>query len=198
MARSEISIPTPWTFSMGGELLEPYLDGMELDLLSSHLNTSNREVVGRLSALLFKVEHPQQNPTATNYKKPWNWGESSKPWRMYAVRTPIGEIAEKLERHGLGICYRLLSENLIILPCDVVAKYELDREGFGDETQNEGRVKFRSNCLDVVVDCKRHIREVRYVSSLDKFMGLPIQLSKIQVVLVWEEVQWKNKLNELG
>ena len=43
---------------MEKELLELYLDGMELDLLSSHLNLGKREIVRKLSELFFNIEHP--------------------------------------------------------------------------------------------------------------------------------------------
>ena len=139
---------------MEKELLELYLDGMELELLSSHLNLGKREIVRKLSELFFNIEHPGQNSEAPNYGKPWNWGESSRLWRMHAVGTPVRTIAEKLGRDELGVCYRLLSENLVIVPKSIVAKYELDEDNFATDAAAEQSVKTCSNCLDVVAYCK--------------------------------------------
>ena len=139
---------------MEKELLELYLDGMELDLLSSHLNLGKREIVRKLSELFFNIEHPEQNSEAPNYGKPWNWGESSRLWRMHAVGTPVRTIAEKLGRDELGVCYRLLSENLVIVPKSIVAKYELDEDNFATDAGSEQSAKTCSNCLDVVAYCK--------------------------------------------
>ena len=149
-----MSLPTPWTFEMERELLELYLDGMDLDLLSSHLISKKREVVHKLSELLFGLALPQQNPQAKRYQKPWNWAENSRLWRMYAVGTPVQTIAEKLDRDELGICYRLLSENLVIVPKGVVTKYKLDDDNFATEDATTNRVKMCTNCLDVVPYCK--------------------------------------------
>jgi hypothetical protein len=70
---------------MEKELLELYLDGMDIVLLSSHLNLKTREVVRKLSGLLFGLEFPIQNPEAQNYQKTWCWAEDSRLWQMYAV-----------------------------------------------------------------------------------------------------------------
>ena len=153
MAKSEISIPTPLTLPMEKELLELYLDGMELDLLSSHLNLRKREIVRKLSELFFNIEQPEQNSEAPNCGKPWNWGESSRLWKMHAVGTRVQAIAEKLGRDELGVCYRLLSENLVIVPSSIVEKYELDDDNFATDAGSEQSVKTCSNCLDVVAYC---------------------------------------------
>ena len=152
--KSEISIPTPWTFAMEKELLELYLDGMDIVLLSSHLNLTRREVVRKLSGLLFGLEFPTQNPDALNYQKTWSWAETSRLWRMYAVGIPVQVIAHKLGRDELGICYRLLTENLVVVPATVVEKYKLDEENFATDSDQKTAVKICSVCLDVVPYCK--------------------------------------------
>ena len=139
---------------MEKELLDLYLDGMELDLLSAHLNLEIRAVVMRLSELFFGLEKPRQDPTATRFGKTWNWGESSRLWRMYAVGIGIPTIAKKLERDELGVCFRILSEQHVIVPKAVVKKYKLDQDNFATESDSEYTVKTCSNCLDVAIYCK--------------------------------------------
>lgn len=144
---------------MEKELLELYLDGMDIVLLSSHLNLTRREVVRKLSELLFGLEFPTQNPDAENFQKNWSWVETSRLWRMYAVGIPVQVIAHKLGRDELGICYRLLTENLIVVPATVVEKYKLNQENFATESDPKPDVKQCSTCLDVILYCKCYYEE---------------------------------------
>ena len=144
---------------MEKELLELYLDGMDIVLLSSHLNLKTREVVRKLSELLFGLEFPIQNPEAQNYQKTWCWAEDSRLWQMYAVGIPVKVIAHKLGRDELGTCYRLLTENLVIVPRTVVEKYKLDQENFATDSDPKPDVKICSTCLDVVPYCKCYYEE---------------------------------------
>ena len=154
MGSSEFSVKGSWSTLMKKELLDLYLDGMELDLLALHLNVGSHEVVRKLSELLLGIEDPRQNSTAKNYRKPWHWGDDSKLWRMYAVGVPIPTIADKLGRDELGICYRILAEQYAIVPKAIVEKYKLDEGNFASECDSPYRVKTCPNCLDVVVYCK--------------------------------------------
>ena len=138
---------------MEKELLELYLDGMEIDLLASHLNLTKWEIVRKLSELLFEVSSPVHNPSANRYRQRWNWAENSRLWRMYAVGIPIQTIAERLGRDEMGICYRLLTEGMVIVPKATVSKYKLDQDNFATESDSQYTVKTCSNCLDVVIYC---------------------------------------------
>ena len=139
---------------MEKELLELYLDGMEIDLLASHMNFTNWEIVRKLSELLFDVRSPQHDPSARNYRQRWNWVDNSKLWRMYAVGIPIPSIAKKLGRDEMGICYRLLTEQLIVVPKATVSKYKLDESDFATENLHGEAAKICPHCLDVIGYCK--------------------------------------------
>ena len=142
---------------MEKELLELYLDGMDIEFLTSHFNLRGREIVRKLSELLLGLDQPKQDPSARNYRKPWHWGDNSKLWRMYAVGVPIPTIADKLGRDELGICYRILSEQYVIVPRAIVERYKLDQDNFAIESDSRFKVKTCPNCLDVVVYCKCRI-----------------------------------------
>ena len=157
MASDSISIPVLWSYSSERELLDLYLDGMDLDFLACHFDIDSREIVVKLAELFFEIDHPSQNPSARNYRKPWNWGDNSKLWRMYAVGVPIATIAKKLGRDELGICYRILSEQYVIVPRAIVERYKLDQDNFAIESDSRFKVKTCPNCLDVVVYCKCRI-----------------------------------------
>lgn len=139
---------------MERELLELYLDGMDIDFLASHLDLRSREVVRKLSALFFDIEQPRQDSTARNYRKAWNWADSSKLWRMYAVGASVRAIADRLGRDELGICYRLLTENLVVVPTALVKKYNLDQDNFATDDGSKNAAKVCPTCLDVVPYCK--------------------------------------------
>lgn len=139
---------------MEQELLELFLDGMEIDLLASHMNFTTREVVKKLSELLFEVNSPQHNPSAQKYRQRWNWADDSRLWRMYAVGMPIRTIAEKLGRDEMGICYRLLTEQLVVVPQATVSKYKLDQADLAIENWQGKDAKICPHCLDVIGYCK--------------------------------------------
>jgi uncharacterized iron-regulated protein len=143
-----------WTKAARKALVELYLDGMDIDLLASHFNKTQHEIVFKLSEILLGVANPKQDSSAKKYRKPWTWAEKSKLWRLYAVRNPIHLIAEKLGRDELGVCFKLLSEQIVILPRRVVEKYDLDQDDFAVESESDYKVPVCSNCLDVVMYCK--------------------------------------------
>ena len=143
-----------WDEDTVRELVLSYLDGMDIDLLASHFNKTQHEIVFKLSEVLLGVSNPKQDTRAKRYRKPWTWAEKSKLWRLYAVRNPIHLIAAKLGRDELGVCFKLLSEQIVILPRHVVEKYDLDQDDFAVQSESDYKVPVCSNCLDVVMYCK--------------------------------------------
>ena len=143
-----------WSEPATKELVELYLDGMELELLSSHFQMTVHEIVAKLSELFFAVPEPMQDTSAANYKKPWHGAETAKLWRLYAVRNPIPKIAEKLGRDELGVCYKLLTEQMVILPRSLAEVYGFDEDEFHVESKSDDNAKVCPICLDVVPYCK--------------------------------------------
>ena len=154
MATEEKGFPPSGTRSEIGELLDLYLDGMDIELLAVHFQETPRNIVVRLSELLLGVPNPIQNPKAKNYGKTWNWAEISRLRRMYAVRIPISRIAETLGRDELGVCFRLLSEQMIVLPKKLVKEFNLDEDCFGVGSEKKPSKSVCSSCSDVVIYCK--------------------------------------------
>ena len=147
--------PEPlWDEPTAKELVMLYLDGMEIELLASHFQMTAHEIVFKLSDLFFGLPEPIQDTSAANYKKPWNGAETTKLWRLYAVRNPIPKIAEKLGRDELGVCYKLLTEQMVILPRRLAEEHGFDEEEFHVESQSDDKIKVCPTCLDVVPFCK--------------------------------------------
>ena len=147
--------PEPlWDDAAVKELVVLYLDGMDLELLASHFQMTAHEIVFKLSDLFFGLPEPIQDTSAANYKKPWNGAETTKLWRLYAVRNPIPKIAEKLGRDELGVCYKLLTEQMVILPRRLAEEHGFDEEEFHVESESDQKAKVCPTCLDVIIYCK--------------------------------------------
>lgn len=109
------------------ELLELYLEGMDVKLLSSHFNCKSREIISLLSELLLGIENPQRDTTAKRYGKKWDFIEDCTFRKMFALgRSPI-EIAAQLTRDELGVCYRVLTRILVVVPPEIVERFKLDQ-----------------------------------------------------------------------
>lgn len=143
-----------WTKAARKALVELYLDGMDIAWLSKHFEGQPYEIVLQLSELLLEISNPIQDTGAKNYGKTWSWVDNSKLWRMYAVRTPIPQIAAKLGRDELGVCFRLLSEQMVVLPRKIVEEFNLDEDDFAVELDEKPSPSVCSFCFDVVIYCK--------------------------------------------
>lgn len=143
-----------WSKAARKTLVELYLDGMDIDWLSKHFEVQPNELVLQLSELLLEISNPVQDTGAKNYGKTWTWVDNSKLWRMYAVRTPIPQIAAKLGRDELGVCFRLLSEQMVVLPRKIVKEFNLDEDDFAVQPEASPPVSVCSRCLDVSLYCR--------------------------------------------
>lgn len=154
MPKNKLSVPPPWSVSKTRALLDLYLDGMDIGLLSKHFEVQPNEIVLQLSELLLEISNPLQDAGAKNYGKTWTWVDNSKLWRMYAVRTPIPQIAAKLGRDELGVCFRLLSEQMVVLPRKIVKEFNLDEDEFAVQPEASPPVSVCSRCFDVSLYCR--------------------------------------------
>lgn len=154
MAGTDTNIPHKWTRSNTRELLDLYLDGMDIGLLSKCFEVTPDEIVVKLSGLLLDRNQPLRDKDAKNFGKPWNWVHDSKLWRMYALRTPIPQMAANLERDELGVCFRLLSEKMVIMPRRIVEEFDLNEEDFALELEKAPSISVCSRCFDVSLFCK--------------------------------------------
>lgn len=127
---------------------------MDIDWLSKYFEAQPNEIVHQLSELLLEISNPIQDTGAKNYRKTWTWVDNSKLWRMYAVRTPIPHIAAKLGRDELGVCFRLLSEQMVVLPRKIVKEFNLDEDEFAVQPEASAPVSVCSRCLDVSLYCR--------------------------------------------
>jgi hypothetical protein len=123
------SDPDPgWSYASQKELLELWVDGMDLELLARHLNRKRLEVIVKLSELILKAPQPVADSSAPYFRKPWDYFHNSELRRLHALGKRPSEIADALGRDELGVCFRLLSNFEFVIPRAVVKRFHLDED----------------------------------------------------------------------
>ena len=119
-------VPREWDDESTKELLELYLTGFTLPMLSQHFEAAVRTIVRRLSAVIFGDEYLQEDPSKTRHQKPWHRDELLfLASQLQVARTPT-EIAALMDRDSLGIAFKLLEEFSVPIPKAVQGRYGLD------------------------------------------------------------------------
>lgn len=117
--REGMSPPGAWERAMHRELVELYVDGMDIEMLGSHFQKKTQEIYAELIALLFGVTDPQENPAAPRFRKRWEPLEDSELIRLYRRSLPVQEIAEQLGRDVPGVAMRLINSWWVVCPPEV-------------------------------------------------------------------------------
>jgi hypothetical protein len=121
--------PEPsWSYASQKELLELWLDGMDLELLARHLNRKHLEVIMKLSELILKAPQPMADSSAPCFRKPWDYFHNSELRRLHALGKKPSDIADALGRDERGVCFRLLSNFELVIPRAVVKRFHLDED----------------------------------------------------------------------
>lgn len=117
-----------WSYTSQKELLELWVDGMDLELLARHLNRKHLGVIVKLSELILKAPQPVVDSSAPYFRKPWDYFHNSELRRLHALGKKPSEIADALGRDELGVCFRLLSNFELVIPRAVVKRFHLDED----------------------------------------------------------------------
>jgi hypothetical protein len=117
-----------WSYTSQKELLELWVDGMDLELLARHLNRKPLEVVVKLSELILKAPQPVADSSAPCFRQPWDCYHNSELRRLHALGKKPSDIADVLGRDALGVCFRLLSNFELVIPRAVVKRFHLDED----------------------------------------------------------------------
>lgn len=117
-----------WSYASQKELLELWLDRMDLELLARHLNRKHLEVIMKLSELILKAPQPMADRSAPCFRKPWDYSHTSELRRLHALGKKPSDIADALGRDELGVCFRLLSNFELVIPRAVVKRFHLDED----------------------------------------------------------------------
>jgi hypothetical protein len=118
--------PGSWDRAMHRELVELYLDGMDIEMLGWHFQKKAREIYAELIALLLGVTELKENPLAPRFRKRWGSLEDSELVRLYRRNLPIEEIAEQLGRDVPGVAMRLINSWWVACPPEVAHELGLN------------------------------------------------------------------------
>jgi len=112
-------VPDPWDDQALAELLELYLAGFTLEMLSKHFQVSVKSIVRKLAEVVWGEENLTQDRTKARYQQTWHRDEIDFLLsQLQLCRTPT-EIAALMERDSFGIAFKAFQSLPVPIPKDV-------------------------------------------------------------------------------
>ena len=112
-------LPVPWDDQALAELLELYLAGFTLEMLSKHFQVSVKNIVRKLAEVVWGEESLTQDRTKVRYQQTWHKDEIDFLLsQLQLCRTPT-EIAALMERDSFGIAFKAFQSLPVPIPKDV-------------------------------------------------------------------------------
>jgi hypothetical protein len=128
-------LPVPWDDQALAELLELYLAGFTLEMLSRHFEVSVKSIVRKLAEVVWGEENLTQDRTKARYQQTWHKDEIDFLLsQLQLCRTPT-EIAALMERDSFGIAFKAFQSLPVPIPKDVQ-----ERLGINPRTEPLGSV----------------------------------------------------------
>jgi len=128
-------LPVPWDDQALAELLELYLAGFTLEMLSKHFQMSVKSIVRKLAEVVWGEDNLTQDRTKARYQQTWHRDEVDFLLsQLQLCRTP-SEIAALMERDSFGIAFKAFQSLLVPIPKDVQ-----ERLGINPRTEPLGSV----------------------------------------------------------
>lgn len=128
-------LPVPWDDRALAELLELYLAGFTLEMLSKHFQVSVKNIVRKLAEVVWGEENLTQDRTKARYQKTWHRDEIDFLLsQLQLCRTPT-EIAALMDRDSFGIAFKAFQSLPVSIPKDVQ-----ERMGINSRTEPLGSV----------------------------------------------------------
>jgi len=128
-------LPAPWDDQALAELLELYLAGFTLEMLSKHFQVSVKHIVRKLAEVVWGEENLTQDRTKARYQQTWYRDEIDFLLaQLQLCRTPT-EIAALMERDSFGIAFKAFQSLPVPIPKDVQ-----ERLGINPRTEPLGSV----------------------------------------------------------
>ena len=116
---SFLILPVPWDDQALAELLELYLAGFTLEMLSKHFQVSVKHIVRKLAEVVWREENLTQDRTKARYQQTWHRDEIDFLLsQLQLCRTPT-EIAALMERDSFGIAFKVFQSLPVPIPKDV-------------------------------------------------------------------------------
>ena len=129
LTHSPSSVPIPeWTSAATTELLELYMAGFSLSMLSDHFRMNTESIVRRLSAVIFDDHRLERDPSKSRHQKTWAKQEIDFLVRQVQRSRKPSEISQLMGRDSLGIAYKVLESFPIPIPRGVLEHYGVNTE----------------------------------------------------------------------
>jgi len=128
-------VPVSWDDQALAELLELYLAGFTLEMLSKHFQVSVKSIVRKLAEVVWGEENLTEDRTKARYQQTWHKDEIDFLLsQLQLCRTPT-EIAALMERDSFGIAFKAFQSLPVPIPKDVQ-----ERLGINPRTEPLGSV----------------------------------------------------------
>lgn len=130
-AITDSSSPVPnheWTSAGTTELLELYITGFSLSMLSDHFRMNTESIVRRLCAVIFDDHHLHKDPSQPRHQKTWTRQEIDFLVRQVQRSRKPFEISQVMGRDSLGIAYKMLESFPIPIPRTVLEHYRVNTD----------------------------------------------------------------------
>lgn len=108
--------PPTWNDQSTTELLELYLTGFTLDMLSKHFQVGVKGIVRKLSEVVWGEDNLTEDRTKARYQQTWHQDEIDFLFsQLQLCRTPT-EIAALMERDSFGIAFKAFQSLPVPIP----------------------------------------------------------------------------------
>jgi hypothetical protein len=156
-----------WSAESRRELIEFYVDGMDVRLMAKYFATSSHEVIGELASLVLGASRVSRNHLSPRYGERSSWRDHDVLVEQYRWGASVQVIAKVLQRDELAVAYRILerltpqipAQTLELLGLENMAEQKRQAEGV-DEGSDETRIC--SDCRDVILYCTCQIEGGRF------------------------------------
>ena len=118
-------LPVPWEDRALAELLELYLTGFTLEMLSQHFGVSVKGIVRKLAEVVWGDENLSQDCTKARYQQTWHQDEVDFVQSQLQLCKSPTEIAALMDRDSFGIAFKAFQSLPVPIPKEVQERFAL-------------------------------------------------------------------------
>jgi len=118
-------LPVPWDDRALAELLELYLTGFTLEMLSQHFGVSVKGIVRKLAEVVWGDENLSQDCTKARYQQTWHRDEIDFLLSQLQLCKSPTEIAALMDRDSFGIAFKAFQSLPVPIPKEVQERFAL-------------------------------------------------------------------------
>ena len=147
-----------WSWAESRELIELYLQRMDVRMMARYFNKTAFQVITELAWVILGEKYLEQDETQPRYQKRWSLRDHEILTQQYQLGATVPEIAHVLRRDELAVAYRIIEKLYPPIPQENLSKVHLEhlagalraKERIANEPEPP---KICPVCLDVVIYC---------------------------------------------